>query len=103
MVYEDYDVHNSPFVFMMADEVEECSIKDDLMSNNLFMSALKKVLLVVFCLSACCVGISCSYLQLRRRFDTMENRRQAHIKWMQLYNDPEKGQRLKQMFAKKMT
>ena len=97
---EDPDFDPSIFVYPIVDEIEECSMSE-LLSNAVVMDIIKKIIIIVFCLSSCCVAIMCSYFQLTRKYDQLETRRQRNVKWLELLNDPERGPKLKEYFSTK--
>ena len=57
------------------DEIEECTIGDDLMRNKTIMRLLKQIIIVVCLASTCCLATLCSYNQLERKYQKLENKR----------------------------
>jgi len=84
------------------DEIEECTIEGDLMRSKTLMSILKTIVFTVFFSATCCISIWCSYNQLWRKYEKLENKRKAFAEWLaSVKNDPEGGG-AKNVFAKKL-
>ena len=87
------------YAYETPKEVEECSISEDLMRSAKIVKFFKGVLLIVVLVIFCFMGITCSYLQLNRRYQKLESKQRAHQNWLQrLKSDNEGG--AKHTFAK---
>ena len=65
------------------------------------MKVVKTVLLAILILSICCIAVTCSYIQLERRYQKLESRQQAHLNWLERFKSDNEGG-VKHAFASKL-
>jgi len=66
------------------------------------MNIFKQIILAV-CLSAtCCIAILCSYNQLERKYQKLENKRVAYTQWLASVQNDTEGGGPRNIFARKL-
>ena len=72
------------------------------MRSKTIMSILKQIVFAVCFSATCCIGILCSYNQLARKYEKLENKRNAYTAWLASVNNDPEGGGPRNVFAKKL-